>query len=803
MNKTRRNIIIIALAALVIIVGGVGAYLVFSRTPEERAALYMESGKEYFEKGQYVKASLDVRNALQLNDRIVEGWYLLSKISQKQNNFRAAYQLLQKTIQLDPSHVAAHIDLGKILLAGKQLDRALKQSDTALKLEPNSARSHAFRAGVLFSLSDINGAAAEAKTALEIDPKNLDAIVVSATTRIRQGKIDEAMGFIDEGLKIAPSEAALHFLKISTDEKNNRIDDAIAAYKVAIAQSDTPNNFRRGLVNLYLKTKKTDEAEAVYREIIKSDPENTNYVTEFIGFLRRVRGPEAAEKALLEFIKSRPDQPELRFALATFYVIEKKLDKAKETYEKLIADYKSGPNELSAKAKLAALAVSERDDAKAEKLIAEILQVEPRNPEALFIRARLRLRDFRTEEAIADLRTIIRDAPDNASALLYLARAHVQAGAYELAAERYVQAYAKNPERNDIRVEYANFLVNRGEYAQADEVLEAALALEPKYVPALQLMTRVKLARRDWAGAQEIAERMEQATGNPIFAEEIKGAVYRAQKDIDASIDAFRRAHEIAPTAPRPVVALVETYLQSGKRKEAKDFVDAIIRADDRNVLAYFLRGQILATDGDSKGAEQAFRKVIEIDPKSPAGYRGLSSLYMMNKDPASAEAALKEGIQAVPDNNSIRLALGTIYEYQKRYDDAIDIYQEIVDDSPRQIVAINNLASLISDHRTDKESLEKALKLAERLRGTQFPYFSDTLGWIYYRLNKPDRAVKLIKTAVDAVPNVPIFHYHLAMVYLAVGNRDSAKTEFQKTLELGGDSFDQKDKVKAELEKL
>ena len=110
MNKTRRNIIIIALAALVIIVGGVGAYLVFSRTPEERAALYMESGKEYFEKGQYVKASLDVRNALQLNDRIVEGWYLLSKISQKQNNFRAAYQLLQKTIQLDPSHVAAHID---------------------------------------------------------------------------------------------------------------------------------------------------------------------------------------------------------------------------------------------------------------------------------------------------------------------------------------------------------------------------------------------------------------------------------------------------------------------------------------------------------------------------------------------------------------------------------------------------------------------------------------------------------------------------------------------------------------------
>ena len=58
MNKTRRNIILIALAVVVIAVGGLGAYLVFGRSPEVRAQNFLESGKTYFEKGEYVKAKL-------------------------------------------------------------------------------------------------------------------------------------------------------------------------------------------------------------------------------------------------------------------------------------------------------------------------------------------------------------------------------------------------------------------------------------------------------------------------------------------------------------------------------------------------------------------------------------------------------------------------------------------------------------------------------------------------------------------------------------------------------------------------
>ena len=803
MNKTRRNIILIGLAAIVLIVGGLGAYLVFGRSPEERAAKFFESGKAYYEKGEYVKANLDLRNALQLNEGIVDAWYLLSRIAQRRGDFRAAFGMLQRTVQLNSSHVAAQIDLGKLLLASRQLDKALEKSDLAMKLEPDSSRTHSFRGAVMLSLGNYDSAIAEADKALAIDPKSVEALIVEATTRLRQGKIDEAMAFADRGLAADPSEIALHILKISTYEKENRFDDAAAAYKAAIAATNNANNFRRGLVALYLRNKKTDEADAVFRDIVASDPNNVKSITDYVAFLRQVRGNDVAENTLLEFVKSHPDKPELKFALASFYVLENKVAKAKETYEGLVASDATGPNGLSAKSKLAALAVAENDKTKAEKLIAEVLQTEPRNAEALFIRARLRLRDYRTEEAISDLRTVLRDAPDNAAALLNLARAHVQAGAYDLASDRYVEAYAKNPQRNDIRLEYANFLVNRGEYSRASEVLEAALALNPKFVPALQLMTRVKLLQRDFAGAQEYANRTEAVSGDPIFSEQVKGAVFRAQDDIESSIKTYQRAHEIAPEETRPVVALVQTYLQSGRRQEAKDFLGAILRANEKNVLARDLLGQVEEIDGDTAAAEKEYKTVIELEPKAPAGYRSLAAMYERQGKYQSAEETLQQGLAAIPGNVLLRLALGGVYEKQKKFDPAIDLYQKIVDTLPGQFIAVNNLASLLSDHRTDQESLQRALRLAERLKNTDFPYFSDTLGWIYYRLNQPDRAIKIQEKVVKAQPNVPIFRYHIGMIYLATGDHEKAKAELQKALELGGEKFAEKEQAKAALDKL
>ena len=100
-------------------------------------------------------------------------------------------------------------------------------------------------------------------------------------------------------------------------------------------------------------------------------------------------------------------------------------------------------------------------------------------------------------------------------------------------------------------------------------------------------------------------------------------------------------------------------------------------------------------------------------------------------------------------------------------------------------MVAANNLASLLSDHRNDKASLEKAQTLAASLRETQIPQFKDTLGWISYRRDDYVNAVSLLEKAVVALPDVPLVRYHLAMSYIAVGQTAKALEQLRVALSL------------------
>jgi cellulose synthase operon protein C len=83
-------------------------------------------------------------------------------------------------------------------------------------------------------------------------------------------------------------------------------------------------------------------------------------------------------------------------------------------------------------------------------------------------------------------------------------------------------------------------------------------------------------------------------------------------------------------------------------------------------------------------------------------------------------------------------------------------------------LIAANNLASLLCDHRKDTESLERARSLARILRNSPVPQFEDTLGCVSYRLGEYGDAVALLEHAADKLPNSAMVHYHLGMSYVA-----------------------------------
>ena len=152
----------------------------------------------------------------------------------------------------------------------------------------------------------------------------------------------------------------------------------------------------------------------------------------------------------------------------------------------------------------------------------------------------------------------------------------------------------------------------------------------------------------------------------------------------------------------------------------------------------------------------------------------------------------------------SLGLTLAQVYEVTGETNKAIKRYEEMLELKPDADIVANNLASLLTDNRTDKASHTKAYNISRRFKNSEIPQFRDTLGWASYHIGKYAEADSLLKSAVARLPNIPDFHYHLGMNYLAREETKLAREELEKALKLAGDNkFSKIKEIKAVLEKI
>ena len=182
------------------------------------------------------------------------------------------------------------------------------------------------------------------------------------------------------------------------------------------------------------------------------------------------------------------------------------------------------------------------------------------------------------------------------------------------------------------------------------------------------------------------------------------------------------------------------------------------------------LLGDVQLTKNSVDEAEKSFKAAITHQPKVDIGYQALAQLYIRQKKIDAALDTIQAGLKEQPDSANLHLTAAQIRELKGDYEGAISEYENLLKQQPGSLIVINNLASLLADHRTDKASLDRAQSLAVSLRQSQVPQFKDTLGWVEYRQGDFKDAISLLKDAAAAMPNLALVHYHLGMSYLGIG---------------------------------
>ena len=93
-------------------------------------------------------------------------------------------------------------------------------------------------------------------------------------------------------------------------------------------------------------------------------------------------------------------------------------------------------------------------------------------------------------------------------------------------------------------------------------------------------------------------------------------------------------------------------------------------------------------------------------------------------------------------------------------------------------------------------------LTLTERFQYSSNAAYLDTLGWVQFKSGDLDAAKATLEKVIRAEPGVPVYQYHLGMVYHQRGESQRARQLLTKALETGQE-FRGKEKAQMTLESI
>ncbi len=750
-------------STLILVLAGCGG-------ADERKAAYMERGTQLVEEGNFEKARLEFKNALQIDPKDANAHYQLGLILEKLGEWRPAMSQFLAVIKLDKTHIEAHIHAGQIYLLGNALDMALEEAETAVTSEPENVDALVLRAGIKARSGDISGGFSDGLAALKIDPGHVNSIALVSSLHLSKQDHAKALVLVNGGLEKHPTNTNLMALKakVLMSQKDIAGTGQILEDIVKTEPDNMLHRFR--LSSFYISQKKLDKAENVLRDAAAVEKEDNKASLILIEFLARYRSFEAAEKELLSTIENNPDDNTLKFGLAALYKTTD-VDKSISVLAGIADQSKYNDAErLKAKSQIAVLQMGRKNIDEALVLAEEVLKENPKDVDALTVRGGISLAKKEADAAIVDFRGVLNSNPASVKHLRLLAHAHSMNGDHELARVALEKAAEASPKDAIVRSELAETLLRTGKPELAIDQIQEILMIAPDNAAALETLFKLQSAKQDWKAALGTAERIKEAFPESGEGHHLSGLVHQMNKDFTSSIDEYTKALEKSPNAVQPLAQLVRGYMSEDKADEALARVNKVLATNPENHIAQNMKGEILLAQKKIPEARKVFLAAIKMKPDFRTPYVRLASTYAMEKNTDEMIRVYEAGMKALPDDPVFITGLAGIYEQTGKVDQAIGFYEQIIAREPENIIVANNLAMLYVDNTDSSESLKKAQELTKVLVNSKNPAFLDTIGWVSYKAGDYTKAISLLEDAVAKAPKEPALQYHLGMAYFKQG---------------------------------
>jgi protein O-GlcNAc transferase len=236
------------------------------------------------------------------------------------------------------------------------------------------------------------------------------------------------------------------------------------------------------------------------------------------------------------------------------------------------------------------------------------------------------------------------------------------------------------------------------------------------------------------------------------------------------------RLHHQSLSAPA-LSAYAHALAAAGNLARAAIEMKAAVQADPRNPQLHDELGSIYAQQASWESARKEFAAAIELDSQLPAPHLHLGLALQALHQPDSL-SQMEQAHALAADNPTITLELALAYQRANRAEDAIDLFQKILDIDPSNDIAATDLGMALLQAQRAKDAVP-TLQHAIQLSPESVTAHED-LAAAYVQLNQFDDAEAELHTALKLAPDRPQLHYDLGLAYKMQDDATHAIPEFE-----------------------
>jgi tetratricopeptide (TPR) repeat protein len=647
----------------------------------------------------------------------------------------------------------------------------------AADLLPTDVNAQLTAGNLLLVARQPQEALARADAALKVQPENIDALILRGSALAGLTSFDEALASIEQAIKLDPDRGTTYTSLGIVQIAQGRRDDAEATLRRAVSLSPKETQTHLALGNFYWSLGRTKEAEQAFEGALKVEPANLRANRFMAAFKFSTGRPAEAEPYLRRIADSSKDGSGT-LGLVDYYLMT---GRPKDAIARLDA-LPNGRNIRGVVLRLARAHAAASEQPKARALVDEILKANPKDADAQLLKGQLLLQDGKRDEAFEAVRAATSANPSSPDAQFALGRMYAVRGDNAAAQAAFREVLRINPRAAAAQVQLARLQGQAGQPADSLRTAEEAAKNNPTNVAVRLELVRSLMVAKDLARAEREIEKLQADYPNVAAVHVQESRLAMLKKDVRAARAALEQAEKLDPGSTDTLAAWLALDIEQNDAAGAKARLEARLQKGSNPDLL-LLAGRTYLVLKDSASAEKALRAAIDADPSRIAPYETLGSLYLSQKklDQALKEFETLATRQAKPVG-ALTMS-GMILEQQGKRDLARKRYEEALVLDSRAATPANNLAWILAEMGED---LDRALQLAQiaTAASPEVPQIMDTLGWVYYKKNQPALAIPLFQQCVEKAPAVPEYHYHLGLALLKSGDTAKGRVALQRALD-------------------